>query len=469
MTGPQPAQHRATSLTGRLLAAMLLPLSLLAVIIGVGGSWAIGELVEAVNDRILSAASRAIADSLTVDHGRIGLSLSPAIFGMLENNERDNVYYSVRHEGRLLTGYPDLRDIGTAGMANNEVRLGKGEFRGRPIRIVAEARQIAELKTPVIIQVAETLDARERISDRMLAALAGIEIALIAVVVGLLPFAVRWGLRPLDTVCRELDVRAASDLDPLDTMQVPRELRSLVEAFNRMLARLDAAIEGMRRFTADASHQMRTPLAILRTHIGLLRSAPPGGPQALAAMEDIDQASQRLARLLVQLLALARADGAAPQALDLNEIDINAIAASAAADAAAVAVEREIELHFDQSARSALARGHHELARELLANLMDNAVRYNRSGGLVSVSVETQDQQCVVVIEDDGPGIAPADRERVFDRFTRLGRSTDAPGSGLGMSIALSLARAIGATIELLTPSSGQGLRVVVRFARAQG
>ncbi|MBS0474338.1 MAG: sensor histidine kinase, partial [Proteobacteria bacterium] len=264
-----------------------------------------------------------------------------------------------------------------------------------------------------------------------------------------------------ETLRRELDVRAPSDLAPLDTTQVPSELRSLVDAFNRMLGRLDSAIEGMRRFTADASHQMRTPLAILRTHVGLLRSTRPGSTSAKAAIDDIDEASRRLGHLLIQLLALARADAAGPQALELGEIDLNAIAASVAADTAAVAVETGIELHFEDAGGAAVARGHVELARELLANLMDNAVRYNRPGGLVSVTVDG----AIVVIEDDGPGIAPADRERVFNRFTRLGRSVDAPGSGLGMSIALSLARAIGATIELLTPASGTGLRVVVRFA----
>ena len=467
MSRAYPPPRAVRSLTGRLLVAMLLPMSLLAVVIGVGGSWAAGELVEAVNDRILSAASRAIADSLTVDQGKIGLSLSPAIFGMLENNERDNVYYSVRYEGRLLTGYPDLRDIGTAGMVNNEVRLAKADFRRRPIRIVAEARQFAGLKSPVIVQVAETLDARQRISDRMLLALAGIEIAMIAVVVALLPFAVRWGLLPLDTFRRELDGRAPSDLAPLDTSHVPRELRTLVEAFNGMLGRLDAAIEGMRRFTADASHQMRTPLAILRTHVGLLRSSKPGSPPAEAAITDIDEASRRLGHLLIQLLALARADAVGPQALELGEIDVEAIAAAVAADTAAVAVEAGIELHFDGAGGAAPALGHAELARELLANLMDNAVRYNRRGGLVSVTVSAAGRGAMVVIEDDGPGIAPADRERVFDRFTRLDRTANAPGSGLGMSIALSLARAIGATIELLTPPSGTGLRVVVRFSPA--
>lgn len=441
-------------------------MAVLALVIGIGGSWAIGELVEAVNDRILGAASHAIADSLTIQEGKVGLSLSPAIFGMLENNERDNVYYSVRHHGQLLTGYPDLPSIAPANLSDGEVRFGKGAFRGRPVRIVAEARSVGEAPAPVIIEVAETLDARQRISDRMLLVLAGIEITMIVVVMALLPFAVRWGLKPLDTVCDELDVRAATDLAALDTASVPRELHKLVDAFNRMLGRLDAAIEGMRRFTADASHQMRTPLAILRTHIGLLRSVDRESPEFEVALADIDDASRRLGHLLVQLLALARADAASPQAIALAAIDLNEVASSVSAEVAADAVGAGIDFHFEPSGRRALVVGHPELARELLANLMDNAVRYNRSGGSVHVSVCQLEDGAAVIIEDDGPGILPADRDKVFTRFTRLARNQQIPGSGLGMPIALSLAKAIRASIELATPLSGSGLKVIVRFSR---
>jgi len=461
-----PSAHNpeANSLTSRLIVAMLIPLSLLAVVIGAGGSWATGELVEAVNDRILSAASHAISDSLNVENGKIEMSLSPAIFGMLENNERDNVYYSIRYKGEVLTGYSELRDIGTGSLGDAQVRFGKGDFRGRPIRVVAEARKFAELDAPVIIQVAETLDARQRISNRMLYALAGIELAMIAVVVGLLPFAVRWGLRPLETVCHELDVRAASDLAPLDARLAPREVRMLVDAFNRMLGRLDAAVEGMRRFTADASHQMRTPLAILRTHIGLLRHAPPGSKVAQDALTDIDEASRRLQHLLVQLLALARADAATPAIVSLTTMNLNEIAASVAEEIVPEAVDSGVELYFEEAEGAAIARGHPDLARELLANLVDNAVRYNRAGGNVMVRVSNAGGGPTVIIEDDGPGIAPADRHRVFDRFTRLARKEPVSGSGLGLSIALSLANAIGARIELRTPASGRGLEVAVSF-----
>ncbi|MDB5695668.1 MAG: histidine kinase [Sphingomonas bacterium] len=433
----------------------------LAVILGFGGAWAISETVETVNDRILSAASRAMAESLSVEDGAIALELSPAIFGMLESTARDNVYYSVRHRGRVLTGYADLPSIAPPGLADTEVAFGTGRYLGRDIRIVAEARSLPQISGPVLIEVAETLDTRERTARQMLIALALLEAALVGAAAIMLPLAVRWGLGPVAQVRDEMDRRGAADLTPLSLTSVPRELRDLVRAFNAMLGRLDASVTGIRRFTADASHQMRTPLSILRTHVELLRRTAPGSAEATASIDDIDQASERLRQLLVQLLTLARADAAGPSTVALVPTDLNEVAAAAASECALAAVRANIELVFSPATRRpALIPGNAALAGELVLNIIDNAIRYNRAGGTVTVEVGHRS----IAIEDDGPGIAPEDRERAFTRFTRLNRGSDVPGSGLGLPIARSLAEAIGAEIELRSPASGRGLRVLVRF-----
>ncbi|MES2291389.1 MAG: sensor histidine kinase [Pseudomonadota bacterium] len=458
------AQRDVGSLTWRLLRSMTLPLLAVALLLGIGGSWAIDESVEAVNDRILSAASRAIAESLTWDDGEISLDLSPAIFGMLENNERDNVYYSVRYQGRVITGYADLPNIAPPNLRDTQVMFGKSTYLGRPIRIVAEGRQIPGIAGPVVVQVAETLEARERLTRDMLIGLAVLEAALIGMTLLLLPLAVRWGLRPLLSLRDEMDRRSASDLAPLPLTGTPRELRDLVSAFNAMLGRLDVAVGGLRRFTADASHQMRTPLSILRGHIALLRGADLTSKAAQTSIEDIDRASARLSRLLVQLLALARADGAASARAKLEPVDMNAVAAEVVADHVVEALRAGIDVQLDRRGKVAMATTHALLAAELLSNLLDNSVRYNHPGGTVVVSVEAAAGQIVVAIEDDGPGIADEDRERMFGRFSRLDRSDMPDGSGLGLSIARSLADAIDAQIALDTPKSGKGLRAEVRF-----
>ena len=425
--------------------------------LGIGGAWAIAETVEAVNDRILSAASRGMADSLSVEDGEIALDLSPATFGMLENNARDNVYYSVRHRGRLLTGYADLPNIAPADLADTQTMFGKGLYLGREVRIVAEGRSLPQIDGPVVIEVAETMGARERTARRLLIALALLEAVLIGAAAVMLPLAVRWGLRPVQRVRDEMDRRAASDMTPLSLSDVPREL---VRAFNAMLGRLDRNLQGMRRFTADASHQMRTPLSILRAHIAVLRAAPPGSAEARASIDDIDHASKRLGDLLVQLLALARADATAPELIERAPVDLNAVAESAASERALDALRAGVELVFAPSPTPVPVRSVAALAAELISNLIDNAVRYNHRGGKVTVSVAER----AILVEDDGPGIAVEDRERVFTRFTRLERDAKSPGSGLGLPIARALAKAIGATLALETPQSGRGLRAAVRF-----
>ncbi|MDB5708900.1 MAG: histidine kinase [Sphingomonas bacterium] len=454
------------SITARLLRGMVLPMAGLALLLGIGGALAIRGAVETVNDRILGAASRAIAESLTVEDGEIALNLSPAIFGMIEDTERDNVYYSVRQNGRAITGYADLPSI-ASGMRDTEVRFGDAVYRGRAVRIVSEGRRLSGVAQPVVVEVAETLGTRERIERRLLVGLAALEALLIGLTALLLPLAVRWGIRPLVTLREEMDHRLAVDLTPLSLDGVPVELRDLVAAFNGMLRRLDAALQRMRQFTADASHQLRTPLQILRTHIGVLRVAAPGSAEATGSLADIDQASARLQRLVVQLLNLARADNAAPPVESFAVVDANALAASVAEDHAAEAIARGIELRFERASHAAPIRTQDLLAAELLGNLVDNAIRYNRDGGHVAVSVVRATDGVDILVEDDGPGIPLADRGRVMTRFSRLDRDAPREGSGLGLSIAEALAGALGATLTLDQARSGQGLLVRVRFPAA--
>ena len=454
----------AGSLTVRLLRGMILPMAGLALILGIGGSWAINAAVQTVNDRILNAASRAIADSLTVEDDQISLDLSPAIFGMLENNARDNVYYSVRYKGKVITGYTDLPDVAPPGMLDTSVRFAEAQYLGRPIRLVAEARRLPQVDGTVIVEVAETLDARRRTANRLLIGLALLEIALIGAAILFLPLAVRWGLRPLRQVRDEMDQRSPADLTPLPIKSVPTELRDLVGAFNAMLGRLDAAIAGIKRFTADASHQMRTPLSILRAHIAVLRDAEPGSDAARGSIADIEQAGGRLQRLLTQLLALARADGAAPAQVKTTTVDMNDLVASTASEHALTAVRADVDLQFERSDAPVLARTQSALAGELIGNLIDNAIRYSGQGAHVLVAIEAVEKQVRVVIEDDGPGIPLKDRELAFTRFTRLDSRTNATGSGLGLPIARALAEALGAKMRLETATTGRGLRVVIDF-----
>jgi two-component system sensor histidine kinase TctE len=301
----------------------------------------------------------------------------------------------------------------------------------------------------------------------MLFQLVVLEVALVALASFLIPIGVRWGMAPLTRLRRGMDARSASDFTPLPLADVPRELRDLVMTFNTLLERLDTAVEGMRRFTADASHQMRTPLSILRTHIGVLKTQVEERARS-ESIADIEAATDRLQRLLIQLLALARAEGAEPSGLALNEIDVSATARSVAEDHAPQALRAGVDLHLLMEGRGPyLARSDKVLLTEMLSNLVDNAVRYNTRGGNVIIRVVGEDEQVAVEVEDDGPGIPEDERDKVFTRFYRLNRDQSSPGSGLGLSIVQVLAQILDARVELASGRESRGLRVRVIFRTA--
>ena len=465
----RPKRSHSLSMTGRLFRGLVGPMIGLALLLGLGGAWAIHSIVEVVNDRLLGASARAVAETLEVEDGAITLDLPPWALGMLENTARDNIYYNVFEGSRLITGYADLQPPDSRALDVSQTHFRYAEYRGQSVRIAAEARRLPRVESVVVVQVAETLETRRSLAGYMLFQLIALEVALIALASFLIPIGVRWGLAPLTRLRRGMDARNASDFTPLPLADVPRELRDLVTAFNSLLARLDNAVEGVRRFTADASHQMRTPLSILRTHIGVLKQARQDTGEARQSIADIEAAADRLQRLLIQLLALARAEGAEPSGIALKETDIGAAARGVAENHAIQALRVGVDLHFvcDES-QTFLARADDVLVTELLSNLVDNAVRYNHPGGTVTVRVSASPDGVSIEVEDDGPGIPEEDREHVFTRFYRLHRDQERTGSGLGLSIVQVLAQILGARITLASGANGKGLNVRLDFPGAR-
>ena len=458
------------SLTARLLVGLVLPAVALAIILALGGAFTIEKIVESVNDRVLNASARSIADTLALGDGEITLDLPMSAFGMLENEERDNVYYSVRRGSELITGYADLPVIAPIAHGDGDTHFAYSAYRDTPVRIAAITRRVPRIPEPVIVQVAETLEARSALQRRMLTSLAIIELLFLGLLIFLLPIAVRWGLVPLARVGSEIDGKDTADFRPLDLSGVPVELRSFVEAFNGLLGRLAAAVEGLRRFTADASHQMRTPLSILRTHIKVVRREGAETPAGQASLDDIDAATQRLQRLLTQLLALARAEGAkdGPVAASASmTVDAVALVREVTAEYVPVALRESVDVQFESAIGRAEVLTSPALLTELVGNLLDNAIRYNREHGSVLVTLAVHEREVAIEIEDEGPGIPAAQREDVFRRFHRLGHHHARPGSGLGLAIVRALAETIGARVTLADRRTGSGLRVVVTLPRA--
>ena len=459
---------QSPSLTGRLIGGLIVPMVMLGLALGIGAAISVQRGVRAVSDNILLASAHAIAESLAVENREITLDMPPSAFAMLDSDAHDSVYYTIHNNGVVITGYPDLPRIGSGRLMDGQHEFLDTSFRGHPIRLVAEARRLPQVDGLVVVEVGETTGGRELVSNHILWVQSGLEAALIAMTLFLIPLAVYWGIHPLIRLRRTMDGRSPSDFTPIPLEQAPSEMRDLVASFNALMHRLEATVEGVRRFGADASHQMRTPLSVLRTHVAVLQQARIKDETTRSSINDIELATSRLERLVTQLLALGRAENSTPVSVTLDRIDLHDLARAVTGEFAMMASRAGVSLEFDPSAYPVAIETQKALAGELLSNIMDNAIRYNRSGGHVSVSTLIQGDRGKIVVEDDGPGIAQADRERAFMRFVRLHGDPGRKGSGLGLSISLALAQALAAGIRLDTPPGGTGLRVILDFPLAQ-
>jgi two-component system sensor histidine kinase TctE len=458
------------SLRRTLLTNLVAPAIVLAVVLGIGGMVLIQRVVETTHDRLLDGSVLAIAERVGVEDGELTVDLPQVALGMLESQSHDSIYYSVTYLGELITGYKDLPLSGFDRLKAGETGHRDGAYRGKPVRIGVQARQVYGRPGLVLVAVAETVQARRAVEREMLTGLAVLEAGLIGLIACLGWYAVDRGLRPLGELKQEIDARGIQggpNLSPLDLSRVPQEALAPALAVNSLLQRLDLAIELVRRFTADASHQMRTPLAILRTHLDLVRRLGSETPAGQSALNEVDSAINRLERLLRQLVMLARADEQNIAQPVVENVDLNEIAFNVLSERAPQAFARDIDVQFDRFDGRAMIAGNGVLIGELLANLIDNAIRYNRAGGMVLVRTVIEAAAARVEVEDTGPGIPEAHLARVFERFYRIPMTNGPEGSGLGLAIVKALSDRLGAQIVLLPRTEGQGLRASVSFPLA--
>jgi two-component system sensor histidine kinase TctE len=309
------------------------------------------------------------------------------------------------------------------------------------------------------VRVAETRTKRDELAREILLSVVGPQLLLIFIAGAVVWIGVARGLAPLERLRAALAARSHRDRSPVSAEGVPGEVMPIVQSINELLARLDKALTLQSRFIADAAHQLKTPIAALRTELELaLREEEPA--RARQSLGSAHAGLERLSRLVSQLLSLARNEPEAADAVRLAPLDLDALVLEVAKEWVPAALRRAVDLGFEGSGRPTLVRGDPARLRELLDNLLDNAVRYSREGGRITVRVTPER---VVEVSDDGPSIPEAERERVFERFHRLlGSSHD--GSGLGLAIAQEVARIHGAAITLRDDADGVGNTFAVAF-----
>ncbi|WP_454693868.1 ATP-binding protein [Achromobacter aegrifaciens] len=321
--------------------------------------------------------------------------------------------------------------------------------------------RVYSLATPFqVIQVAQDMGVR----TSMARALALRTIAPIAAAAPLLMLivwcVVSWSLRPVKRARAQVAARQPEDLSPISVQGLPDEIRPLVQELNLLLERMRGAFAQQKQFVGDAAHELRSPLTALRLQLQALQRAGDADARQLAEQR-LAAGIDRATRLVEQLLSMARHESAAGQTPALA-VDLADVLRQALSEMLPQANAKSISIELD-GAPQAWVQGQRDALALLVRNLLDNAIKYTPTGKRVRLHLEQAAHEAALLIDDEGPGVAPDERERVFDRFYRVEGNAQ-HGSGLGLAIARSIADQHGATIELQDTPSGEGLRVKVAF-----
>jgi two-component system, OmpR family, sensor histidine kinase TctE len=447
----------------QLLRWLAVPLFLLLTADTFISYWVALNFSQRAYDRSLVEIAREVSLHLKTQDGRLALDLAPEAHRVLFTDPSDRIYFEVTaSDGRRVAGEP------IAGVRHDGRRAEMfydGQAHGEPVRIVQlnlEAERSSG-RPPGVVRVAETKGKRNELAREILFSVVAPQVLLI-LIAGIVVWAgVVHGLSPLQRVQRAVAARSHRDCSPLVVENVPGEVSPLLGSINELLARLEQVLTLQSRFVSDAAHQLKTPVAALEAQCEVaLRERDPDSLRA--SVQKLQPGLARLSRLVSQLLSLARNEPEAVRAVSLAPLDLNALTLEAATAWVPEALKKRIDLGFEGAAVKVTVEGDPVRLRELIDNLLDNAIRYTPDGGRVTVRVAAA-PAAAVTVSDDGPAIPPQERERVFERFHRLlGSSRD--GSGLGLAIAQEIASLHGATITLSDDADGVGNTFSVTFPR---
>jgi two-component system, OmpR family, sensor histidine kinase TctE len=464
LPAPAPAGGRLVSgLRRRLLVMLLLPLVLLALV-SAWFDYRSADNVAAQQDRGLAAMVPLLADAVIGEGGTPDappiLLMPPDAEEFFKERPGTSAFAITDPDGKVLRGDAWLEGLPPP---DAEMEFHSEEYAGTTWRIARQRQQT--VIGPVVVVVADGSDPRQQWARSIVLKVLLPNLVLIAAAAFAVGWAVQRALRPLLDLKEAVERRSASDLSPLDESGSPEEVRPLLQSLNRLFGLVNAQAESQRRFIADAAHQLRTPLAGLQAQVEAWAQAA-SGPRADAMLQvrteqvhKLRNATRRTSQLANQLLALSRADARAMQAQPMQRVDLKSICEDLLEAQLDAATAKRIDLGLD--VQPAQVMGHDWLLRELLANLVDNAVRYTPDGGTVTIRCGRRDGKAFLEVEDDGPGIAPSERERVLERFYRV-QGTGGEGNGLGLAIAQEIARVHGSRLDLTTGAGGRGLRVRV-------
>lgn len=466
-------QRAAQSLRRVLLTGILLPVGLY---IGINTVSLYNQSFEAITlayDRTLLASAKSIAELLDVSgydaQAQVRVTVPYAALEAFEADNKSRMVYRVSTlDGALISGFSELPawkgrlPDRTAYAAL--VDFYNDQVDSQPVRVAVLLQPVASAngRGMAVIQVAETLELREALTRRILFNTLWRQAVLVAVIVVVSVVVVQRATRPVRQLSAELQARPEGDLSPLTVEDAPRELTPLVEATNQVMGRLQHLLDHQKRFVRDASHQLRTPLAVLKTQI---QSAQRGDVSASQALDEISVTVDHATQLANHMLSLAKVEQLRNQS-DAMVLDLATIVREVALDLSALVAAKNLD--FEISTQPALIKAHEWSLRELSRNLLHNAIKHTPQGGSLTVQVRADTAQAHFAVQDSGPGISADLRARLYQPFS----SGDVrSGSGLGLAICHEIVMALGGHITLdnrLLDGQLAGLDANVRLPIAQ-
>ncbi|MBX9572159.1 MAG: sensor histidine kinase N-terminal domain-containing protein [Candidatus Obscuribacterales bacterium] len=452
-----------SSIRRHLLCWLLIPILTICFVGGcVTYVMAVNFATDAYDDALLDNA-HSVANRLRYTKSELTIDMPPAARAILKHGDKDVLYYQIIDaKGQVINGDIYIPDAPPNERISPEPIFFDGAIEGMPVRIGIIEVPSQNKNSRIVIKVAETITGRSELIQSILLGVLVPQVVLIFLAAFAVWLGVARGLTPLNALKEAVESRNPSDLRPLSEENVPKEVKPLVIAINKLLIQVQDDRDAQKRFLSNAAHQLRTPLAGLKTQTELaLRQS--SKDEIKESLKHIGTSAMRATRLAQQLLALARVEPAVFKNMSRERLDLNSVARDVTRELVPQALAKDIDLGFEDSAKPQFIEGDRNSLYEMLFNLVENAVLYTQTGGQITVRVQQSNGHPVVSVEDNGPGIPSDERSQVFERFYRILGNKES-GSGLGLAIVREIADAHHATIELKDGAEGKGALFEARF-----
>ncbi len=462
-------RSRVPSLKSRLAVWIFLPTIAISAVDLIFTYYRTEQVAALVQQQLLKGSAKIISEQLSSIDGGYEINVPPAAFELFANKYHDRIFFSVHTKSGLLIAGDGELPVYPKPLQIEQETFYRATVRGEPVRVIAYKHALPSTTSSdyAVTQIAQTLRGHDAFRDDLLRLTIREHLILLSILVAGLVIALRWTLSPLIEFGQQLLRRQPGSLERLDASQAPVELAPIVAAMNDYVGRLDSTLGAYEQFVANTAHHLRTTFAILTSQINFGRRSPGRDATQQEVLDALNKAVVHGNKVINQLLVLATVEQAGRERQTASEMLLAPTLLLVIEELAPLAQQKNIELGIDSLDEEAVIVAPPFLVREMVSNLLDNAIQHIAPGGNITASVTRRGMTAVLCIDDNGPGIPEPERAKVFERFYRLDTGR-ANSSGLGLAIVKEICHALQADVSLSTPDNGIGLRVQVVFPLAQ-